>query len=66
MEKLVQVKLREAGQILLFSYREEEKAAEASTAESAKPKIKTGDYCIVETDRGCDYGHVISYGSPTA
>ena len=46
MEKLIQVKLRESGQVLFF------KGLEVS--------IKVGDYCIVETDRGLDYGHVVS------
>src|SRR3990167_8331845 len=62
MEKLAQVKLREAGQTLLFSYQEEEKAPAAATAEPVKSRIKIGDYCIVEADRGCDYGHVVSCG----
>ncbi len=62
MEKLAQVKLREAGQTILFSYQEEEKAPAAAAAEPVKSRIKIGDYCIVEADRGCDYGHVVSCG----
>lgn len=46
MEKLIQVKLRESGQSLLYKCFDE--------------KIKTGDYTIVEVDRGIDYGHIIS------
>ena len=29
--------------------------------EAAELKIKLGSYCIVETDRGLDYGHIVSY-----
>ena len=46
MEKLVQVKLREAGQALLY------RLSEAA--------VKIGDYVIVEADRGTDYGHIIA------
>lgn len=46
MEKLIQVKLRESGQVLFY------KAGEIA--------IKVGDYVIVETDRGTDYGHIVS------
>lgn len=46
MEKLIQVKLRESGQSLLYKCFDE--------------KIKIGDYVIVEVDRGIDYGHIIS------
>ncbi len=46
MERIIQVKLRESGQTL--SYR----CADDSAA--------CGDYVIVESDRGLDYGHVIS------
>ena len=62
MEKLALVKLREAGQSFFFSYQEEEKVSESNPAESVRTRIKIGDYCIVEADRGSDYGHVISCG----
>ena len=62
MEKLAQVKLREAGQTLFFSYQEEEKASVVTTTEPVKTGIKIGGYCIVEADRGNDYGHIVSCG----
>ncbi len=46
MEKLVQVKLREVGQVIFYTCADE--------------AIKLGDFVIVEADRGIDYGHVIS------
>lgn len=46
MEKLVQVKLRESGQVMLYK--------------AAGVRVKSGDYVIVEMDRSLDYGHVIS------
>lgn len=46
MGKLVLVKLREVGQVLLYELLDE--------------SIKPGDFVIVEADRGLDYGHVIS------
>lgn len=46
MERIIQVKLRESGQTFFFACSVE--------------KIRTGDYVIVEADRGLDYGHVIS------
>lgn len=46
MEKLIQVKLRESGNILFYK--------------EPPAQIKVGDYVIVETDRGLDYGHIVS------
>ena len=45
MEKIIQVKIREAGQLLYF------KCPEVT--------IKPGDYVIVDADRGIDYGQVV-------
>ncbi len=45
MDKLIQVKLREFGQVLFFS--------------CGALNLKIGDYVIVETDRGLDYGHFV-------
>lgn len=52
MEKLVQVKLREVGQTLLYRYSE--------------VNIKFGDYVVVEIDRGMDYGHILSEADESA
>jgi cell fate regulator YaaT (PSP1 superfamily) len=46
MYEVVQVRLREAGKISYFS--------------TSGMKFKTGDYVIVEADRGLDYGQVLS------
>ena len=46
MEKIIQVKLREAGQVLFYRCPDQ--------------AIKSGGYVIVEADRGMDYGHVVS------
>ncbi|RJO65335.1 MAG: stage 0 sporulation protein [Candidatus Omnitrophota bacterium] len=46
MEKLVLVRLRDSGQIYVYS--------------SIDPNIKEGNYVIVEHDRGLDYGQVVS------
>jgi len=46
MQELVQVRLREAGKITYFL--------------TGGLKFKTGDYVIVEQDRGLEYGQVIS------
>ena len=48
MEKIIQVKLREAGQLLYFKCPE--------------GMIKPGDCVIVDADRGTDYGRVILRG----
>ena len=46
MYRVVQIRIREAGRIHYF------KTGEVS--------LEAGDYCIVETDRGCEYGEVVS------
>ena len=46
MYEVVQVRLREAGKITYFS--------------TSGMKFKTGDYVVVEADRGLDYGQVLS------
>lgn len=46
MYEVIQVRLREAGKISYYS--------------NSGMKFKTGDYVIVEADRGSDYGQVIS------
>ncbi len=46
MYRVVQVRIREAGRIHYF------KTGDVS--------LEAGDHCIVETDRGCDYGEVVS------
>jgi cell fate regulator YaaT (PSP1 superfamily) len=46
MYEVVQIRLREAGKISYYS--------------TSGMKFKAGDYCIVEADRGQDYGQVIS------
>ncbi len=45
MDKLIQVKLRECGQVLFFS--------------CGTLSLELGDNVIVETDRGVDYGHIV-------
>ena len=56
MEKIIQVKLREAGQVQFFKY------VFASGNESPEG-LKAGAYVIVESDRGQDYGHIVSEAS---
>ncbi|TAN60201.1 stage 0 sporulation protein [bacterium] len=46
MERIIQVKLREMGQVFSFA--------------CADDNVRAGDYVIAEADRGIDYGHVIS------
>src|SRR3989338_5955066 len=46
MYEVIQIRLREAGKIAYHS--------------TSGMKFKVGDYCIVEADRGLDYGQVIS------
>lgn len=46
MFKVVQVRIREAGRIHYFKL--------------GNTKVNIGDYCIVETDRGQEYGEVVS------
>ena len=46
MHEVVQVRLREAGKISYFS--------------TGKLKFNTGDYIVVEQDRGLEYGQIIS------
>lgn len=70
MEKLIQVKLREAGQVLYYNYSgETASAAKESPGPAqvqAEVKIRIGAYVIVEADRGMDYGHVLSYADSKA
>lgn len=46
MQEVVQVRLREAGKISLFS--------------TGGLKFNVGDYVIVEQDRGLEYGQIVS------
>ncbi|MDP3730631.1 MAG: stage 0 sporulation family protein [Candidatus Omnitrophota bacterium] len=46
MYEVIQVRLRDAGKISYYS--------------TGGMKFKTGDYCVVEADRGQDYGQTIS------
>lgn len=54
MEKIMQVRLREAGQAYYFKY-----LYDAVRAEDAACLPKAGDYVILESDRGQDYGYII-------
>lgn len=63
MEKIIQIKLREVGQVLFYRYCEEKINPVRDSAledEKAAQGIKLGDYVIVEADRGVDYGHIVS------
>lgn len=57
MEKLIQVRLREAGQTLAFKHTFEPE-------KEAVDRLKAGSWVIVEADRGLDYGYVISEDAP--
>ena len=57
MEKLIQARLREAGQTLFFKQI-------CEPEKEAVERLKLGGCVIVEADRGLDYGYIVSADGP--